>query len=108
MSAARDYLSVEPERAALDAWRGPVVVEFGAPWCAHCQAAGPHVVAALAAYPQLSHLKVEDGRGKPLGRSFAVKLWPTLVFMRDGVELARLVRPTTPAAIAEALAQIAG
>jgi thioredoxin 1 len=36
-----------------------------------------------------------------------VKLWPTLVFMRGGVEVARLVRPTETAAIAEALAQIA-
>ena len=55
----------------------------------------------------MRHLKVEDGPGRPLGRSFRVKLWPTLVFMRGGVEVARLVRPTDAAAIAEALAQIA-
>ena len=36
---------------------------------------------------------MEDGRGSPLGRSFRVKLWPTLVLMRDGVEVARVVRP---------------
>jgi len=39
------------------------------------------------------HLKIEDGPGRPLGRSFRVKLWPTLVFLRDGVEVARVVRP---------------
>jgi thioredoxin 1 len=40
------------------------------------------------------HIKVEDGRGKPLGRSFRVKLWPTLVFMRDGQVLMQMARPS--------------
>jgi thioredoxin 1 len=35
-----------------------------------------------------------------------VKLWPTLVFLRDGVEAARLVRPGDAASIRRALAQI--
>ena len=30
---------------------------------------------------------------RPLGRSYRVKLWPTLVLLKDGQELARLVRP---------------
>ena len=51
----------------------------------------------------MHHLKIEDGRGKPLGRSFRVKLWPTLVFLRDGEEVARLVRPTMRGEIADAL-----
>jgi thioredoxin 1 len=54
----------------------------------------------------VKHLKVEDGPGRRLGRSFRVKLWPTLVFMRDGIEVARLVRPRDAAAIAEALREI--
>jgi thioredoxin 1 len=35
-----------------------------------------------------------------------VKLWPTLVFLRDGKEAARLVRPDESAEIAQALSQI--
>jgi thioredoxin 1 len=35
-----------------------------------------------------------------------VKLWPTLVFLKDGREVARLVRPTDAAAIRKALADI--
>jgi thioredoxin 1 len=61
----------------------------------------------LGSHPQVQHLKVEDGPGRPLGRSFRVKLWPTLVFLRDGKEVARLVRPQDPAAITEALGRIA-
>ena len=32
-------------------------------------------------------------KGKRLGRTFGVKLWPTLIVMVDGHEAARLVRP---------------
>ncbi|HEX2531071.1 MAG TPA: thioredoxin family protein [Burkholderiaceae bacterium] len=101
------YAPVEPTRAEIDRLAGPSVVEFGAPWCGHCQAAQPLLAAALAGYPHIRHLKIEDGRGKPLGRSFRVKLWPTLVFLVDGKELVRLVRPDDANAIRRALAQIA-
>lgn len=101
-----DFLAEEPARAEIDARRGPLVLEFGAPWCEHCNAAWPHMQAAFSGQQQVPLLKIEDGRGKPLGRSFGVKLWPTLVFLRDGVEVARLVRPTEAAPIADALARI--
>ncbi len=93
-------------RAEIDLLRGPAVVDFGTNWCGHCQAARPLVDSAFGAHPGVAHIKVEDGSGRPLGRSFRVKLWPTLVFLRDGQEVARLVRPTDAAAIAEALAKI--
>lgn len=107
MAYSEAFLETPPTRDAVDALRGPVVVEFGTPWCGHCKAAMPLVMAAFADFPQVAHLRVEDGPGRPLGRSFGVKLWPTLVFLRDGVELARLVRPTDADAIDEALARIA-
>lgn len=101
------YIPESDTRAELDQWRGAAVVDFGTNWCGHCQAAQPLVDAAFAEHPDVRHLKVEDGSGRPLGRSFRVKLWPTLVFLRDGQEVARLVRPTDPAAIRDALARIA-
>lgn len=106
MAVSRNYVSDPPDRAAIDALVGPAVLEFGTSWCGHCSAAQPLIEAALAAHPRVRHLKVEDGPGRPLGRSFRVKLWPTLVFLKDGVELSRLVRPTDAAAIERALAQI--
>ena len=54
----------------------------------------------------MRHIKIEDGSGRPLGRSFRVKLWPTLVFLRDGVEVARVVRPTGADAIGPLLTRI--
>ena len=106
MAFARTYESIEPDRHAVDARAGPAVLEFGAPWCGHCIAAQAAIEAAFAHHPDVRHQKVEDGRGQPLGRSFRVKLWPTLVFLRDGEEIARLVRPLETGPIAEALSTI--
>lgn len=82
---------------------GPVVLDFGTNWCGYCQAARPCVDAALAGLPALRHIRVEDGKGRPLGRAFGVKLWPTLVLLRDGKEVSRLVRPDNRASVEQAL-----
>jgi thioredoxin 1 len=94
----------EPTRAEVDGWSGVTVLEFGASWCPICQAARPRIDRALAAATGIRHVWVEDGPGKPLGRSFRIKLWPTLVVLRDGVEVARTVRPRTDAELRDALA----
>lgn len=95
-------VSSEPTRAEVDQFPGVTVLEFGAGWCSICQGARPLIDAALAAHPGVRHLRIEDGPGQPLGRSFRVKLWPTLVFLRDGSELARVVRPSAPAELTAA------
>ena len=107
MGLTSSYATTEPARADIDALVEPVVVEFGAPWCGHCRAAQPLIAEAFAAHPQVRYIKIEDGPGRRLGRSFRVKLWPTLIFLRQGQEVARLVRPTDAGAIAAALKQIA-
>jgi len=85
---------------------GPTVLEFGTPWCGWCRAAQPLIAAALSSHPSVRHVKVEDGSGRPLGRSFRVKLWPTLIFLSGGHEVARLVRPSDLDSIREALGRI--
>jgi thioredoxin 1 len=102
------YDASEPSRAAVDEIRGSVVIEFGADWCGHCQAAQPLIAAALARHPDVQHLKIADGKGRPLGRSFGVTLWPTLVFLRDGHETMRVIRPTDVGTVQRGLASIVG
>ena len=100
------YEAVEPARAEIDALQGPALIEFGNAWCGHCRAAQPLIAAALEKHPGIRHIKIADGPGRPLGRSFRVKLWPTLIFLADGKVHSRLVRPNNSVAISQALMAI--
>ena len=101
----KPYDATQPERSAVDAMSGVVAVDFGTNWCGYCQAAEHYIAEALKDYPQVKHVKAEDGPGRPLGRSFRVKLWPTVVVMKDGQEVARVVRPTGAQELKDALKQ---
>lgn len=102
-----DYLARQLDAKELEATQGPLVLDFGTEWCGHCRRARPLVESVLTEYPSIAHIRIEDGPGRRLGRSFRVKLWPTLIFLRDGKELERLVRPDDPAALRRALVRIA-
>jgi len=106
--SATPYAATAPDRSAIDTFTGATVLEFGANWCEYSQGAQPLIEAAFARYAPMTirHLKIEDGRGRPLGRSFKVKLWPTLIFLRDGTEVARVVRPANAAELDEAFAAL--
>lgn len=100
------FEEVEPTRDQVDTLRGPTVIEFGTGWCGFCRAAQPLIETAFAQHPGVRHLRIEDGKGRRLGRSFTVKLWPTLVFLNDGKEVARSVRPESAEEIERNLALI--
>ncbi len=95
MAAETRYLPPEqaPSRDEIDHLPGPVLLEFGTETCGICQALAPRVAALLEQHPEVRHVKVGDGPGLPLGRSFQVRLWPNLVFLRDGAVVRQLARP---------------
>ena len=107
MPYAAQHLAQPPSRDDVDRLPGATVVEFGTPWCGHCQRAQPLIEQALQDRSEVAHVKVEDGPGQRLGRTFGVKLWPTLVFMKDGKEVARLVRPQAQQEVLDAVQAIA-
>ena len=106
MPVTDEYAAQEPKRSEVDAFAGATVLEFGNAWCGHCRRAQPLIHAAFADHDGVRHIKIADASQRRLGRSFGVKLWPTLVFLRDGHEVARLVRPGNADAIRQALAAI--
>ena len=106
MAFTAHYETTEPTRDDIDALPGVTVLEFGTPWCGHCIAAQPLIESVLTAATQVRHIKIEDGSGRRLGRSFRVKLWPTLVFVQDAAEVARVVRPADAVAVRDALARL--
>lgn len=89
-----EYHEESPSREDVDQISGKLVLEFGANWCGHCQGLSPTVESLLTDVDDIQHVRVADGKGKRLGRSFQVKLWPTLVFLNDGEIVGQLVRPT--------------
>jgi thioredoxin 1 len=100
------YAEKEPTRAEVDALPGATLLEFGSPRCGYCRRTQPLLAEALHDHAGVRHLKIADASGRRLGRSFKVKLWPTLVFLRDGKEVAKLVRPSAADEIRNALEAI--
>ena len=88
--AYRDLARAPSAVAAMPGW---MLLDFGTDWCGHSISARAAVDAWLKPHPEIDHLRIEDGSGRPLGRAHQVKLCPTLVLVRDGRELARVVRP---------------
>jgi len=104
-----DYLPLEqaPTREEIDRAPGLVLLEFGTDWCGICRATAPRIASLLQQHRQVRHVKVEDGSGRRLGRSFGVRLWPNLVFLKDGVVVRQLARPG-PAELSEAFGALTG
>jgi thioredoxin 1 len=108
MAANHEYADKEPSRAEVDALGGPTLLEFGSPWCGYCRRAQPLIDAAFAGHEAVRHIKIADASKRRLGRSFGVKLWPTLLFLKDGHEVARIVRPADADGIRKGLIGIDG
>jgi thioredoxin 1 len=100
-------MALELTRAEVDRMNGPMVLEFGASWCGYCLALQPQLDTLLQQYPEVRYIWVEDGKAKPLGRSFRVKWWPTLVFLRDGQVVQQVSRPEA-GQVREGLEKITG
>jgi thioredoxin 1 len=106
MSFVRDYAASGPSRQEVDGLAGATLLEFGNSWCGHCRRAEPLIEQAFARHGGVRHIRIADASARRLGRSFGVKLWPTLVFLKDGKEISRLVRPADPAAIHRAFDEV--
>lgn len=90
-----DYREEIIELSDLIGFDEDVLLEFGTPWCGYCKRSQKLIEHVLDDFSDVVHIKVLDGKGKRLGRHFQVKLWPTLIVLRKGEEVARIVRPET-------------
>ena len=103
MTPATNYAASDLQRDTADSLQGLVVLQFGTNWCGYCQNAQAVIEPVLASRPDIVRYLIEDGPGRALGRSYRVKQWPTLVLLRDGQEVGRLVRPQQAAQLFDLL-----
>ncbi len=95
------------EREVLEA-KQPVLVDFGADWCAPCRAMGP-VVDQLAAEFEARAIvgKVDVDDQEALARRFGIGSIPSLLFFKDGEIAERVVGVVSRARLAEKLEMLA-
>ncbi|QGY48010.1 thioredoxin [Maribellus comscasis] len=79
--------------------RGVVLVDFWAPWCGPCKIIAPVLNDIADSEDNVTVAKVNVDQQQPLAKKFKVRNIPTLVVLKDGVEMHRFVGVKTKRAI---------
>jgi len=85
----------------------PVMVDFWASWCGPCRATGPVIDQLADEYAEKIKVgKVNVDENKELAMQYRIQGIPTVVFLKSGQEVGRLVGAQGKAAFARAIDQI--
>lgn len=83
-------MNLEEFQTKLRASEHPVVVDIWAPWCAPCRALSPRLAQVGESYAgQVEVWKVNSDEEPELARALRIMGIPTLLFYRNGQEVAR-------------------
>ena len=85
----------------------PVLIDFGAEWCGPCHMVAPIVEELAGEYEGRVLICTCDAeKSDDIVATYKVRNIPTLVFLKDGQEVARIVGATTKAEIVDKLSKL--
>ena len=87
------------KKEALDK-KGVTVVDFGAEWCGPCRMIGPIIETLATEYTGKANIgKIDVDNNPETSMKFGVRNIPTIVFLKDGVMVDKIVGAPTAQAL---------
>lgn len=92
------------EAAALTAARGVTLIDFTAKWCGPCKQLAPILAGLATEYgAQVRVVAVDVDDSQDVAQHYGVRAMPTMVLLRDGAEVGRVVGTRSRAFLAGVL-----
>jgi thioredoxin 1 len=106
MQASSYPLPILPsaEAAALTAAKGVTLIDFTAKWCGPCKQLAPILAGLATEYgSQVRVVAVDVDDSQDVAQRYGVRAMPTMVLLRDGAEVGRVVGTRSRAFLAGVL-----
>ncbi len=86
-----EYLTLENYNALIQNAKQPVLIDFYADWCGPCKMLSPILVKLAQEHPEVTVVKCDVDKNQELAMKFGVRSIPTVVAMKNGVEVNRKI-----------------
>ncbi|MFS8011236.1 putative monodehydroascorbate reductase (NADH) [Helianthus anomalus] len=68
-----------------------MVVDFSASWCGPCKMLEPFIRSLSSKYPEIDFIKIDVDELQDVAQQFGVQAMPTLVLLKQGKEVERVI-----------------
>lgn len=86
-----EYLTLENYNTIIQNAKQPVLIDFYADWCGPCKMLSPILVKLAQEHPEVTVVKCDVDKNQELAMKFGVRSIPTVVAMKNGVEVNRKI-----------------